>query len=267
MENSWADLSAPSCLCSASLSLCQGDTVSYQLFAETEWRSEDQTRENQAMPQILPLAYPLERISRLGREAKTLPHDFPDRPPRLPLPDGYRCQDSIKHIDFFRAYYLCPKLWEILSTLFFLHLKHEKKILWPASFEGLWEETQLSFSIWRISSDQCRAEREKGGPELGAYLSGHMHLCLSPASHRKQPSLLKDCQFNSLRSRLGSSIPGEPFLLSEGRSHLLVQTLFLEGLKPPVSFPWFQSILSSAVWWPHYSLWCSTQKKICASAT
>lgn len=166
--------------------------------------------------------------------------------------------------DFVRAHYLCPKLWEILPTLFFLHLKHEKKILWPASFEG-GNSAQLQHlkDIIRpvLSWERERRTRIRCIPEWA-----YAPLSISHFPQEAAQSV-KDCKFNSLRSRLGSSIPGEPFLLSDGRSHLLVQTLFSERLKPPVSFPWFQSILSSAVWWPHYSLWCPTQKKICASAT
>lgn len=145
-------------------------------------------------------------------------YDIPERPPLFSPSDWHCCQYRIKNMSFFHSYYLCPKLWEILSTLFSVQLKHGKQPL-ASIIQGVCGRTLNTVSASEgTSSDQCPAEGEKGGPELGARLSGHLHLCTSSAFHGEQPGLLLDCKFNSLRSRLGSSIP-------DGRSHLLIQLL------------------------------------------
>ena len=121
--------------------------------------------------------------------------------PPCPAPDWLCYQCSIKSTVFVYVCDLCPKLWEILSTLFFIQITHRKGPLANCICRCLWLQAQLSFGLQRdIIRPVLSWDRERGP------------LCLSPAFRRVQPNLLMNC--NSIAWSLDQSrqLPTSSFL-------------------------------------------------------
>lgn len=141
------------------------------------------------------------------------------------------CHCGIKSIVFVDVSDLCPKLWEILSTLFFLQITHRKGPLANHICRGL----QLSFGLQRdIVRPVLSWDRERG--PLSAF-------------RRVQPNLLMNCNSTawSLDQSLQPSTSSFPHILNrEAQMRSLIH--------------WFQSTLSSATQWPHDLSYCSKQQ-------
>lgn len=135
---------------------------------------------------------------------------------------------------------LCPKLWEILSTLFFLQITHGKGHLANLICRGLWLLAQLSFGTQRdVIRPLLNWERERR--------STFVYLLPSPGCS-------PICKWTAIQIAWGLDQALQP--LTSPFPHTLSSETTVSS-----PFPWLHSILSSAIWRPHYLACCSTKKK------
>lgn len=191
--------------------------------------------ESKAMIQILRLVYPLEGISSLRRKRRTPGTQFPWDTPPQPIIATSWLTVVIQHQ--LRSTYVSPEY--NLPKVFIPQVTPGKGPLVKLICRGLWQQAQHAKCLqWASAELRERTEVRQWvqtwrSEDLWVSICPFIHLLSSTGS----TPICSWATFQQLKSRLGSSTPGELFLVPISRFHLLVQTLLQRNSGQSAPFP------------------------------